>query len=159
MGPPPTIPTAANSEVSSPVEPSVPSQQMLPAPCTGGSCTDLSFCELRSLFSVCGPKQGSKWSSWWCGLLRKLSHTSAVAFIYQTSDSLLCARFPGCLLGSRAGWSFLQGWGSPELLLRPTCISSMSRTSPPPAGGAGSMPHILAQEGWTLGKHNHFASH
>lgn len=41
---------------------------------------------------------------------------------------------------------------TPELLLHPTCVSSTSRATPPPAGRAGSTLSILAQERWTLGK-------
>lgn len=72
--------------------------------------------------------------------MRKLSNTSGVAFIYQTSDSLRCARFPGCLLGSRAGWSFLQGWGPLSYCSTPPAFRPCAEPGLPQQVGQGARP-------------------
>lgn len=45
----------------------------------------------------------------WCGWIKKLSRAHGLAFIQQTSESLLCTQFPG----SHQGW----GRGSVLVLL------------------------------------------
>lgn len=115
-------------------------------PCAGRSHTGLHLRSthgpLRRLWPHTRPRMDSKWS-WWCGPKRKLSHTSGLAFIRQTSacTSLLHAgsqtaswvpELAGALSRAR-----VQGPLTPERLCRPICVASVCRAGPPLEGRAG----------------------
>lgn len=142
MGPPPTIPTAANSEVSSSVEPSVPSQQMLPAPCPGGSCTDLSFCGAHKLLPSLWPQTRQRrellvaWtieeteSRIWCRI-----HSSNIR------QPAMC-QVPGLPSGFQSWLERSPGLGSSELLLHPPHLVHVQSQASPSRWGREHAQHL-----------------